>query len=69
MRRYQYTVGGLDKDWSAEDEQTQLNKMGCDGWALISVVAKMYRGAICTFYYFMREIHDGHSMPPNMAVG
>ena len=52
MKKFKYIVGGLDVKSSPEEQQKVLNKMGEDGFELVSVVvANGY-----FMHYFKKEI-------------
>ena len=58
---YLYLVGGLiTENLTPESEQEKLNQCGADGWKLVQVLAKQFRGKEYTFYYFIR-INTGES--------
>ena len=67
ISKYEYMVGGLGNEWTAESEQSQLNELGQQGWKLTAVVTKPFEHEPCTFYYMMREIHDWHEAPNDQA--
>jgi hypothetical protein len=58
MKKFSYLVGGLSNDWKTEDEQSQLNEMGAQGWELVAVIVKIVSGVPMTYSYFKREETD-----------
>lgn len=69
MRHFSYLVGGLDVTWAAEDEQTQLNKFGAQGWQLVAVIARSGPGnTACVYYYFRREIQGEQFDSPSEEI-
>jgi hypothetical protein len=52
---YLYLVGGLiSEKLTPESEQAKLNQCGEDGWKLVQVLPKRFRGKEYVFYYFIR---------------
>jgi len=57
MKKFKYIVGGLDCKSSPEEQQKTLNKMGEEGFELVSVVENRQPNGYVMFY-FKKEIAE-----------